>query len=313
MNANPEQKQARPNRRIFYIVLIIVLIIINGLLLYNNLQTREERDVLEEQTMTLEEEKAEVTERNTELIAEISDLQAELESQKGISTELDRRIDSMQNVLQQMKSSFQKSINNKDYQLSQVRKELNNTRAEFEIVKNKYLEEIAELNRQNQVLIDTLQQRDVNIEGLEQRIKRGEILSVSNINAYGVRYKSNNKEVQTNTAKRVEKIMICFQMAENRITDPGYKPVHLRIINPEGTTLSLEAMGSGTFTLENGESSMYTKKVNINYDPSNSGKEYCTDWTQNTAFQVGEYKVEIYQDGVLIGKDSFELEKGGLF
>ena len=57
MNATPEQPESRKNRKLFYIIIIIVLLVINGLLFYNNLQTRTERDDLVEETETLEEEK----------------------------------------------------------------------------------------------------------------------------------------------------------------------------------------------------------------------------------------------------------------
>ena len=313
MNATPEQPESRKNRKLFYIIIIIVLLVINGLLFYNNLQTRTERDDLVEETETLEEEKIELNQKNETLLADIKQLEKEIAEERGINAEMDARLDSMQTVLTNLRSSYQKRINDRDFQISQLRKELSNTRSEFEKIKDAYLAEIEVLRTEKQELTDTLASRETNIEDLEAKIKKGEVLSTSKVAAYGVRFKSSNKEVKTETAKRVEKLMICFTIAENRLAEPGYKPLLIKVVSPEGSTLAVESLGSGTFTLANGESSLYTKKVNINYDPSNPGKEYCTDWTQPNEYMTGVYNVEVYHEGVLIGKSSFELEKGGLF
>ncbi len=50
----------------------------------------------------------------------------------------------------------------------------------------------------------------------------------------------------------------------NRMADKGAKDIFLRIIAPTGTTLYLEAAGSGKFKA-NGMETLYTKRKTVNY------------------------------------------------
>ena len=37
------------------------------------------------------------------------------------------------------------------------------------------------------------------------------------------------------------------------------------------------------------------------------------EWSQNSKFQTGDYKIEIYNNGFKIGEGNVTLRKGGLF
>ena len=55
----------------------------------------------------------------------------------------------------------------------------------------------------------------------------------------------------------------------------------------------------------------YTKKVQINYVQGEK-QPVTVEWTQNSGFQTGNYKIEIYNNGFKIGEGVRSFKKGGL-
>ena len=56
----------------------------------------------------------------------------------------------------------------------------------------------------------------------------------------------------------------------------------------------------------------FTKKVQINYVQGQK-QPVTVEWTQNSDFQTGNYKIEIYNNGFKIGEGVRSFKKGGLF
>ena len=81
---------------------------------------------------------------------------------------------------------------------------------------------------------------------------------------------------------------------------------------PDGKPIAVEALGSGIFnTREDGEKT-FTQKVQINYTQGQR-QTVSFDWKQNTPFQIGNYKIEVYHNGFKIGEGVKEFKKSGLF
>jgi hypothetical protein len=137
-------------------------------------------------------------------------------------------------------------------------------------------------------------------------------LHASNFNIAGINEKSGGKEVSTTKAKKVDKLRISFEIDENRVTQSGKKDLFVSITAPDGTPVSVQALGSGTFTTRDGKDLPYTQKISLDYIQS-SKQNVQFDWKQNTDFQKGNYKIEVYNNGFKIGEGFRELRKGGLF
>jgi hypothetical protein len=71
-------------------------------------------------------------------------------------------------------------------------------------------------------------------------------------------------------------------------------------------------LGSGTFTTRDGIQKPFTKKITINYVQGQK-QPVKVEWSQNSKFQTGDYKIEIYNNGFKIGEGTRSLKKGGLF
>ena len=189
-----------------------------------------------------------------------------------------------------------------------------------------YTAQIEELKTQNTQLTQekqqVTQQRDsvkknydsatVVIKQKEDVIDIGSTLHASNFNIIGIKEKSGGKEKDNHTAKRVDKLRISFDIDENRITPSGPKDIYVSITSPDGNPVVVEALGSGKFVTRDGTEKAYTKKVQINYVQGEK-QPVTVEWTQNSGFQTGNYKIEIYNNGFKIGEGVRSFKKGGLF
>ena len=150
------------------------------------------------------------------------------------------------------------------------------------------------------------------IKQKEEVIDVATTLHASNFSILGINETGNGKEKQTSTAKRVDKLRISFDIDENRVAQSGVKNIYVCITGPGGKPLAVEALGSGKFSTRNGELKYFTRKIDVNYTQGQR-QSLSIDWKQNSDFESGEYKIEIYNNGFKIGEGIRSLRKGGLF
>jgi myosin heavy subunit len=145
-------------------------------------------------------------------------------------------------------------------------------------------------------------------QDLEKKVDIASTLNASNIIITPVNVKRNGKEKVSSTAKRVDKLMISFNV-NNRIAPAGTTDVYVLVIGPDGKPLST---GAETFTTREEGDLAYTAKVPVEVETAKM-KNVEFAFEPGTSFQKGNYKIMIYQNGFLIGEGTQELKKGGLF
>lgn len=150
------------------------------------------------------------------------------------------------------------------------------------------------------------------IKQKEEVIDVATTLHASNFSILGINETGNGKEKKTSTAKRVDKLRISFDIDENRVAQSGIKNIYVCITGPDGKPLAAEALGSGNFNTRDGAQKFYTQKIELNYTQGQR-QTLSIDWKQNTNFAIGDYKIEIYNNGFKIGEGIGSLKKGGLF
>jgi len=150
------------------------------------------------------------------------------------------------------------------------------------------------------------------IKEKEDVIDVGSTLHASNFSIVGINEKRSGKEKTTSTAKRVDKLRISFDLDENRITQSGVKSIYICITDPKGNPVTVEALGSGTFKTRDGQDKFFTQKVDANYTQGQR-QTISIDWKQNSSFETGDYKIEVYNNGFKIGEGVRSFKKGGLF
>ena len=143
---------------------------------------------------------------------------------------------------------------------------------------------------------------------LEKKVDIASTLNASNIMITPVNMKSNGKEKISTTAKRVDKLVISFDV-NNRIAPAGTTDVYVLVIGPDGKAIVTTAE---TFTARTEGPMNFTAKLPVDVETAKT-KNVEFAFAPGTAFQQGNYKILIYQNGFLIGEGTQELKKGGLF
>jgi chaperonin cofactor prefoldin len=146
-------------------------------------------------------------------------------------------------------------------------------------------------------------------KALEQTVDVGSTFSASNIAIVPINEKSGGKEKETTTAKKVDKLVVSFDV-ENRIAKSGPTDMYVMVTAPDGKVISVENVG-GTFTTREEGDKTFTSKITVPYE---QGKRQNVQLPLvQDKFQTGDYKIQVYQNGFKIGEGVRTLKKGGIF
>jgi len=255
--------------------------------------------------------------RYTDLDAKYTAALAEIESYKGKNASLDSVLSVKEKYILTLRSNLNKEKQNRDISDAEYKRQMNDLNSLVSDLNTK----VDELQKQNVTLStqkDSLgkdiTQKATVISDLQttnstltKKVTVASLLIPTDIDVKAVREKSSGKESETNRASKAQSLKVCFNVPENKVSDPGEKTFFVRILSPEGSVLAVESAGSGVFTsVESGDQVQYTNTATVNYDQQ--PKQLCSNWTQSTPFTVGHYTTEIYQDGYLVGKSGFDLK-----
>jgi hypothetical protein len=146
-------------------------------------------------------------------------------------------------------------------------------------------------------------------DDLAKKVDVASTLNASNIAITPVDVKSNGKEKVTATAKRVNKLVISFDV-DNRIAQAGSTDIYVCVMGPDGKNITMPT--SGTFTSREEGDKSFTAKVPVELETGKT-KNVQFAFAPGANFQQGNYTIQIYQNGFKIGEGVRELKKGGLF
>jgi hypothetical protein len=311
-------EKGNSGRNILTAVLVIALLGTWGYIIYDKNKTRQEQQSLTSQIVNSDSAK-------NELQRELDDAALRLDALKTSNVRADSLLRTKDKEIESLRSRAQKILNDKNAtaaQLAEARRLIAQLKGNIET----YIAQIDSLTVANTQLTEAnrvvTQQRDVVqrsydsasqvIQQKENVIDIGSTLHASDFSIEGIKEKNSGKEKVTTKAKRVDKLKISFTIDENRITQSGPKDLYVCITAPDGTPVAVDALGSGTFTTRDGVQKPYTKKLQINYVQGQK-QPVTVEWSQNSQFQTGNYKIEIYNNGFKIGEGTRSLRKGGLF
>ena len=306
------------SRNILTAILVIALLGTWGYIIFDKSKTRQEKDNLTTQIITSDSAK-------NELQRELDDAAMRLDALKTSNVKADSLLQTKDKDIQALKSKVQTILNDKNAsaaQLSEARRLIAQLKGNIDT----YTAEIESLKIANTQLTEekrvVTEQRDVvqkNYDSANQVIKQkedvidiGSTLHASNFSIIGIQEKNSGKEKETTKAKRVDKLRISFDIDENRITQSGPKDIYIAITAPDGKPVAVDALGSGKFVTRDGMERPFTKKIQINYVQGQK-EPVKVEWSQNSDFQTGNYKIEIYNNGFKIGEGVRSFKKGGLF
>lgn len=317
----PEEKEVvkdNSGRNILTIILIIALLGTWGYIIFDKNKTRQKETDLTSQIANSDSTK-------NELQRELDDAALRLDALKTSNVKADSLLKTKDKDIDALKSKIQSILNDRhatQAQLAEARRLIAQLKGNIET----YTAQIDSLKAANTQLTETnrvvTEQRDMvqkSYDSANQVIQHkdtlldiGSTLHASNFSIEGVKEKNGGREKVTSTAKRVDKLKISFVIDENRITASGPKDLYICITDPSGKPVQVDALGSGTFTTRDGVQKPFTKKIQINYVQGQK-QPVQVEWSQNSRFQTGQYRIEIYNNGFKIGEGVVSLKKGGLF
>jgi len=251
------------------------------------------------------------------------DAELRLDSITGANNNLQGEKSDLQKQIESNKSEIKRILSDKNATAADLKKaktmiaDLNNQISNLEAEVSRLTGENQQLTANNtqltsekQVLEQNLQTTSTEKEELSQTVSVGSTFSASNIQITPVNEKKNGKEKTTTTAKRVDKLVVSFDV-ENRVARSGPADLYVVVTGPNGQVISDPSMGSGTLTTRTDGDRQFTYKSTLNYEQG-TRKSVQIPLRQND-FQTGNYKIEIYQNGFKIAEGVRSLKKGGLF
>jgi chromosome segregation ATPase len=310
-------------------VVIVALLAVNAWLLYKYTQADKAQEKL---TVELDETNA----LQEELNEKYYEARAELESMRTGNAELNALIEQQQEELKASKdriSRLLRSNGNLEEARGEIAKlrqqaesylaELNQLREENALLNeenaqlaqerdnlssdlNMQLEENQNLTEQRALLVSEKEQLSSTNQDLSQKVTRASTIKVAELEANGQKLRRSGKAVTRRDADNVDRIEVCFNTTINEIAESGREIFHLRIVNSQGETLTLDKMGSGTFiNRDTGQPTRFTLADEMDYDGT-PGRG-CMIWAPGQQFSPGNYTVEIYNKGFLAGTTTLRL------
>ncbi|GEM_PF-1008255 len=317
------------SRKPLLLALIGLLLLTNGYLLFKSNEASKEVSSLSISNTQLQDAKRNLQLEFDETVRSLDQMKIENATMSASMTELNSRVEEQKAELASLlkKNKWSKSqLNEVKARLYSLQLDTENYRRTIVMLQEEndsltvqnvaLYTEVENQNAANTLLVsanEDLTETKNNLsetnEMLAAKVAKGEIIVTNKVLATGVKYKSSGKEVPTTNARKAEKIKVCFDALANKVTEQGEHEVLVRLTSPEGSPISIEALGSGTFTDgESGEEKNYTTKTNIDFN--GNANSYCMYWEQDQAYMDGTYQAEVYHKNTLIGKTKFDLKKG---
>lgn len=284
------------------ITLVVILgigLIVIGYLFYSQkkeseaviAQMQEYRGLIEEQKDSLETELRGIIVQYDSLMTENDTMNLKLAIQQ----------DKIERLLKLRLSDAQK-IKKYEKELGTIRGVLRSYIVQIDSLNTKNKElmvENKELRTQSQRVETINKQLSEEKESLLTITSEAKTLVAANIAGVGLSKRSKEQD----RFSRVEKIRVDFVLRKNSVAEAGPKTVYLRLLRPDQLVLSSPEPG---VIIVNGEELPYSASREVIYE--NVDVPVAIFWDNNGDLVGGNYKIEIYEGGKLIGESEFALK-----
>ncbi|MBZ9729860.1 hypothetical protein LB467_09195 [Salegentibacter sp. JZCK2] len=195
--------------------------------------------------------------------------------------------------------------------ISRYRREISNLKSE----KDRLFRVVDSLNRQNQMMSQTLDSTNVILEqrtrvsdslkttnqDLSNKVDRAAQLKVTNLRGEGVIVRNSGKLVENDRTRRIDQVRTCFTITANDLAGPGERDMYVQVYNPEN-----ELVGDEIVVEHEGGAMVYSAASKVYYE--NNELDVCLlANTNEDKLLEGTYKVYVYADATLLGTASFNL------
>lgn len=316
--ATTENKEPRKNFKNLIIGILSVALVGTGA--YLVVDKNKTGDTIQHQQTEI----ATVTDQKSDVQRSFDASLARLDSMSTVNTSLQGKLTVSNKEIANTKTEIRRILNKKNATAAELSKArtliagLNDKITSME-------QQVAQLTQDNQTLTQDkvvltqdkekltqdLTTTTTTKDSLVKKVDVASTLNANNIAITPIDVKHNGKEKITSTAKRVNKLVISFDV-NNRIAQAGTTDVFVVVTGPDGKPITVQSLNSGTFTTREDGDKAFTAKLPVTIETAKK-KNVQFAFAPGSNFQQGNYTIQIYQNGFLIGEGTRELKKGGLF
>ena len=195
--------------------------------------------------------------------------------------------------------------------ISRYRREIGNLKAE----KDRLFRVVDSLNRQNQMMSQTLDSTNVVLEertrisdslqttnqDLSNKVDRAAQLKITNLRGEGVIVRNSGKLVENDRTRRIDQVRTCFTITANDLAGPGERDMYVQVYNPEN-----ELVGDQIVVQHEGGAMVYSASSKVFYEKDELDVCILSNTDEDKLLE-GTYKVYVYNDAVLLANGSFSL------
>jgi hypothetical protein len=138
---------------------------------------------------------------------------------------------------------------------------------------------------------------------LAEKVSKGTVLEILNIDVESLRYRGTGKEVSTRKAKKLQKLRVCFTIRANQISNPEEKIVFMQLIGPNGELVK------GKEKIEVSVSdSIFNCTTFSSFNYQNVEMNNCFEWERVQQLESGNYLINLIIEGRVSGQQQFKLK-----
>ncbi len=287
---------------IILIVLVLALLAALGYFYFDAKQKAQDlefiTDIMDEEKERVEDEYESLTYQFDGYVSTIRNdsLLAELESEK-------KRVKELLDELRSTRATNARRIQELKDELASVRKimmhlvsQIDSLNTENQMLKT----ENQEIRQKYAVSSQTVEQLSREKENLHEVVTRASKLEILEFDVSTL----NDRNKKTKVFSRITSLQFDYTIAKNITAEPGKKTIYARLTRPDGEVMSKDP--THVFPFENGQIA-YSMKKEYEY-----GGEAYSDvmyWKVEEVLYTGNYRIDFFTDGELIGSYTFMLKK----
>ncbi|MEZ4854497.1 hypothetical protein [Flavobacterium sp.] len=241
-----------------------------------------------------------------DLKARIAELDKMTEENTSLKQDIEEQKAEMTKLLKEIEQSKGDAASMARYknEYFRLKREMESLVAENKLLKENNIKLTSSIDSTNVVLTDTRKFADTLLtqnDNLTKTVLKGQKLTVLNLNVVAVKERNSGKQIETDKARRADKLKIAFIIAENQIAEEGARKYYVQVIDSRNNVLGEKK----TIAMGNDLSLTYSFLKNIEYH--NKTVEVQEEISGDN-FEAGNYFVNVFNEkGENVSKTSFVL------
>jgi chromosome segregation ATPase len=157
---------------------------------------------------------------------------------------------------------------------------------------------LAQMSGEITGLQKTMKQLGDENKALTEKVNLASVFVASEVKLIPVTLK-NDKEQETNQAKKTDKLVVSF-IVQNNVNEYANADVYVVVIQPNGKTVKDDAWESFSMETHNGNKIAYTRKLRFEY-AKGEAKQMLFSLNADE-YQKGNYTLQVYHNGYMVGQ-----------